>query len=168
MKTNSNILSDPSEWGTVPRIQLKFPLWISIEIDWNRNAVDFFSPICSMTFLPISFTSLWPLELFCICSELEIQCGICYLNQYLKQHQFICLMEKKITINKTLHQNTQELSVQIWLETVPESKRLFPALLKPVGPGFNYDRVWIILKVLWTAILQPFDLQTPFLQHWKI
>ena len=57
---NSNISSSPSEWGTVPSIQLEFPLCIAMEIDWKRNDADCFSPVSSITFLTISFTSLCP------------------------------------------------------------------------------------------------------------
>ena len=39
---------------------------------------------------------------------------------------------------------------------------------KQVRPGFDYNWVWIILKVWWRVILQPFDLQTPNFQYQKI
>ena len=58
--TNSKTSSRPSEWGTVPRTQLAFPLWMAMEMLCERKNVDLLSPVASFTFSPMVLISLRP------------------------------------------------------------------------------------------------------------
>ena len=58
--TNSKTSSRPSEWGTVPKTQLAFPLWMAMEMLCERKKVDLLSPVASFTFCPMALISLRP------------------------------------------------------------------------------------------------------------